>query len=114
MSSQHKKRRHNLPLLNYKRFKHFSWIGLILSMLLLCSCQANPAERLIYHTYPETGDELSAFGWVGVAFEQPMSQETVEGAFLISPDVSGQILWEDNTFWFRPLLAFADLGFQHP
>ena len=88
------------------RFKHFPWIFLILSTLLLCSCQVNPAATLISHTYPETGDELSAFGWVGVTFKQPMSHETVEGAFFISPDVSGQIFWEDNTFWFRPLLAF--------
>jgi len=94
-------------LINYKRFKAFAWIiGLILCTLLLCSCQESPAETLISHTYPETGDELSAFGWVGVAFKQPMLHETVEGAFLISPDASGQIFWEGNTFWFRPLLAF--------
>ncbi|MEA3327197.1 MAG: hypothetical protein U9R53_07790 [Chloroflexota bacterium] len=91
---------------NHKYLKHLTWIGLILSILLLCSCQAGLTKTLISQTYPESGTELSAYGWVGVTFSQPMVHETVEGAFSISPDTSGQIFWEEDTIWFRPIQAF--------
>ena len=83
-----------------------AWLGLITSALIPSGCLSNPTNTLITQTYPESGVDLSAYGWLGAAFAQPMLHETVEGAFDLSPDLHGQTFWEDNTFWFRPIQAF--------
>ena len=85
--------------------KQLAWLGLISSALLFSSCQSNPIDTLISQTYPETGI-ISAYGWAGVTFTQHMVHDTVEAAFTISPDNTGEIYWENNTLWFRPSQAF--------
>lgn len=93
--------------------KQFTCVGFIVLAIFLSGCQNNLEKTLISQTHPETGTELSVFGWVGVAFSQPMHQESVEKAFTISPNIPGQTFWEDNTFWFRPIQAFdQDASYQ--
>lgn len=62
---------------------------------------------LITVTHPLSGAELSAWGWVGMTFTEPMDRETVEARFSIVPDVPGITFWQGDTFWFRPSRPFA-------
>lgn len=87
-------------------FRLILFLGLIALVMALPGCQIAQQETHIVQTFPEAGAESGAFGWVGVQFTKPMQQETVEEAFEISPDIPGQILWENNTFWFLPFSAF--------
>jgi WD40 repeat protein len=79
---------------------------LIIPILALSGCQTR-GDRLISQTLPLSEQPLSAFGWVGVHFTEPMDQTSVEGAFSISPFVKGETFWQENSFWFRPIAPFS-------
>lgn len=83
-------------------------LGMLFTILLLTAgCQSFSNPPLIAQIHPDPDPTLSAYGWVGVAFSQPMEPESVENAFFISPEVKGEFLWQDTTLWFRPIHPFA-------
>lgn len=84
------------------------WIllSLILIAIILSGCRDAGQNGLVYQTFPKPEDLLSAWGWVGVEFTQPMDTTSVEDAFLISPEVEGVFEWKGELLWFRPLEAF--------
>ena len=71
-------------------------------MFSLPACQVRE-NQLILQTTPLSGESLSAYGWVGVSFTEPMDRETIAAAFSLSPPVVGETFWQDQTFWFRPI-----------
>ncbi len=86
----------------------------LVGMLIITTCQADPPTPLVAATFPVPDEAIGAWGWVGISFSEPMSAESVEAAFSISPDVPGEFIWEGDTlFWFRPLVAFdSDLPYM--
>ena len=80
--------------------------SLILVSIVLSSCQSRP-NRLISQSFPLPDEPLSAFGWVGVSFTEPMDHESVDKSFSISPPVGGEAFWQENAFWFRPIDPFV-------
>ena len=88
--------------------RKMGWLGMLFTILLLTAgCQSFSHPPLIAQTHPNPSTDISAFGWIGVAFSQPMEPESVENVFSISPEVEGEFLWQDTTFWFRPIQPFA-------
>ncbi len=82
-------------------------------LISLVGCQVNKTDALISQIFPTSGSELSAWGWVGVRFSEPVDQASVEAAFSITPTIKGTFIWEENTFWFRPLAPFStDITYQ--
>lgn len=79
---------------------------LIILTLVNLGCQSR-GDQLISQTIPLPGESISAFGWAGISFSQPMNQESVEAAFSISPKVQGETFWQEETFWFRPIAPFS-------
>jgi len=45
---------------------------------------------------PERGEELPPGGAIELIFDRPMDKSSVEAAFLVGPDVSGNIEWADE------------------
>jgi Tol biopolymer transport system component len=78
----------------------------LLGLSLNASCQQFPGNAFIAEVHPTAGSSMSAFGWVGVSFSEPMDQSSVQEAFSLSPQVQGVTLWLENTFWFRPIQPF--------
>lgn len=80
---------------------------LLISILLsLTACLPRGESSLIEQTYPPSGEAISALGWVGVSFAQPMQAGAVEAAFSIQPETAGETFWQGSTWWFRPIRAF--------
>ncbi|MBW6465515.1 MAG: Ig-like domain-containing protein [Brevefilum sp.] len=52
--------------------------------------------------FPETGEQISIHGKIGVIFNQPMVPASVEAHFSIEPHVAGEFSWDWNTLWFTP------------
>ena len=90
-----------------KALKSWTRFCLILMAFILSGCRQASQETLVQQTFPGPEEDLSALGWVGVAFSQPMNTASVEEAFSISPMVDGVFIWETNTVWFRPIEAFS-------
>ena len=61
---------------------------------------------MVAQTYPESNGQIGAYGWTGVRFSQPMVKDSVEETFSISPEVDGEIFWQEDTLWFRPIQTF--------
>lgn len=84
--------------------------GVLLVVLLLVLVILWRGDRVgaqISATYPAEGDELSAWGWVGITFTQPMQTTSVEERFSLEPDIDGHFNWQENTLWFIPDQPFA-------
>ncbi len=87
------------------------WIPLLLmALLLLVGCRAEPelpAPRLIERT-PAAGAELPVDAPLILTFDQPMDQESVEAALIITPTLAGQLSWVDErTATFTPAQPLA-------
>lgn len=95
-----------MPLKNSISVKYASLVCLVFAILILSSCQIINRKPLITHTFPLTGTQLSSWGWVGVAFSQPMDTHSVEASFSLSPDMTGVFFWQENAVWFRPSTAY--------
>ena len=52
--------------------------------------------------YPQPGEQLSAFGLIGIVFNQEMVKSSVEERLTIEPKNPGEFQWENNTLWFKP------------
>jgi len=87
----------------FGKYRHWIAVGIVTVIFLLAGCEHS---ILIAQTYPELDGEIGAYGWAGVSFSQPVIKESVEDAFSLSPETLGEILWQDDIFWFRPLQAF--------
>src|SRR5688572_2600335 len=60
------------------------------------------APSIVEHA-PERGDELPPDGTITVYFDSPMDHASVESAFKLEPNVSGQFSWpNDSTLVFQP------------
>ena len=81
-------------------------IIMLLGLSLFAGCQILTGNSSIAEVHPTPGASLSAFGWVGVSFSEPMDESSVQEAFSLSPQVKGVTLWLENTFWFRPIQPF--------
>ena len=46
--------------------------------------------------------KIGIYGPVGLQFDQPMDQTSVENHIAFSPRVSGRFEWVENTVWFYP------------
>ncbi|MFN2303070.1 MAG: Ig-like domain-containing protein, partial [Anaerolineales bacterium] len=94
-------------LVNQLRLKFFLILCLCLLMgpLISTACQNGNQKAYILQTYPAKGQAVGAYGFIGVAFAQTMDAESVEKAFSLSPSVEGEIIWQDTTFFFRPIQA---------
>jgi len=94
---------------DYKQIRRKTgWVWILLAILLLTAgCQNLSGSPLIVLTHPISGATISAFGWVGISFSQPVIETPAENAFTISPEVKGEFVWQDNTLWFRPIQPFA-------
>jgi Tol biopolymer transport system component len=75
-------------------------------VILLYSCQNDPKAKIIERVYPAGSAPLSAYGWIGISFEETIDEESVQKAFALSPDVDGVTFWQEETFWFRPIQAY--------
>ncbi len=53
-------------------------------------------------TYPEHQATAGATTWIGIEFDEPMQQLTVEAGLSIEPEVTGRCSWEGNTLWLAP------------
>ncbi len=82
-------------------------IAILAMLMTLSACGLSTGSGLIEQTFPASGMELSAYGWVGVSFAEDVVEASIEKAFAITPAVSGKIFWQENTLWFRPIQAFA-------
>ena len=91
-------------------FRQYSRIVIILISLLglslFAGCQKLTGNNLVSEVFPTSGSALSAFGWVGVTFSEPMDKSSVEEAFSISPQGQGITFWLENSVWFRPIQPF--------
>ncbi len=82
-------------------------ISLLAAMLiLLYCCQSDGDGNIIERVYPGASSQISTYGWVGADFKSPMDKASVEESFRLSPETAGEIFWDGNTFWFRPIQAF--------
>ena len=88
------------------RFWRIFVIALTAFPLMLSGCQSQ-AGRFISQATPAAGEAISAFGWVGISFKEPMDKASVEAAFSISPPTKGQTFWQDASFWFRPIAPLS-------
>ncbi|MDR3573471.1 MAG: hypothetical protein P4L50_06410 [Anaerolineaceae bacterium] len=64
-------------------------------------------------TYPRDGQEISAWGRVGIFFGQSMRTDTINSRFKIEPAVPGKIEWDGNTLWYVPAQAFEPGATYH-
>lgn len=83
----------------------FIALGLALALLVLFVIPGDKGS-LIAEITPLDGAALSAYGRVGLTFNQEMDHASVEAGFSISPEVSGHFFWIGNRFWFQPLTAY--------
>ncbi len=60
----------------------------------------------IVRTLPEVNTTISPNGQVVIEFAQTMNQASVEGAFSLSPHLSGRFIWKDKTVTFLPQAPF--------
>lgn len=81
-------------------------ITLLIGGLMLSGCQTKEFNHPVTQIFPLEGEQVSAWGWIGVEFSQPMNTRSVEKAFSLSPDREGTFFWDENTFWFIPISAF--------
>mgnify|MGYP006296770009 CR=1 FL=1 len=93
-------------MIHSRNIRPLLWFVLTAVFLILSSCQIQE-NRLISQTHPLPNEALSAFGWFGVSFSEPMDQVSVEGTFSISPSVAGRTFWQEASFWFRPIVPFS-------
>lgn len=92
--------------------KTMFWLSLILGVLLLSGCEIINQASVFQQRFPESGEKISAFDWVGVSFSQPMKTSTVEAAFSLSPEIQGEFIWQEESFWFRPIHPYT-LGVEY-
>jgi Tol biopolymer transport system component len=83
----------------------FTLLSLFIGLLFISACQQVDQGLIIAQTFPVTGQEVGAYGFIGVAFSQAMEPESVEKAFSLSPSPEGEIFWQENNFYFRPIQA---------
>ena len=79
-------------------------IILLFIITLVPGCQRSGQEEI--QLFPTAGQQISVFGWVGASFSGPMEKSSVETAFSITPETDGQIFWQGDTLWFRPIQPF--------
>ena len=74
-------------------------LGLIIALILLGDRVGVQATAL----YPQPGMATSIRSRIGITFDEPMDPSSVESHFSITPQIEGDITWEDSqTFWFTP------------
>ncbi len=83
------------------------FVAMVLAVVLLLLFILPAQERFtIVEVNPLEGETLSAYGRIGMTFDQPMDHAGVEAAFAIQPAIEGRFFWVGNRFWFQPLTAF--------
>ena len=75
-------------------------------VIFFSGCQKDPKSKIIERVFPSESTQLSAYGWIGVSFSDLVDKNTVQNAFTISPEIQGEIFWQGERIWFRPLQAF--------
>jgi Tol biopolymer transport system component len=92
-------------LINPMKFRnrYLPWlliVVIILTAAFIYLRHANRVQPLGF--FPEPGEQTSIHGKIGVTFNQPMNQASVESHFSIEPHIEGELSWDLNTLWFIP------------
>lgn len=86
------------------RFDRIVWVFLlcVFSATIVILWRGDRTGAQVLATIPRKGDEVSAWGRIGITFKQAMQSGTVEERFSVEGDVSGYTTWQDNTLYFIP------------
>ncbi len=79
---------------------------MLLLIFTLAGCGNLREGKIIESVTPKESENISALGWVSITFAQEVIRETAEDAFSISLSTRGELFWDEDTLWFRPLQAF--------
>jgi hypothetical protein len=72
------------------------------AQVLPTSTPLPPQPPITVYRSPAPGEEQALDEPIVVAFDQPMDQASVEGAFSIEPEVEGRFHWKKNDLVFTP------------
>ncbi len=90
--------------MNSTRWSSAVLLGILVGFVFVtCGFAAGAPAPVVVERTPERGEELRVEGAVELVFDRPMDRASVQGAFSLSPSLTGSFSWPDErTLRFRP------------
>ncbi|MDP3059122.1 MAG: Ig-like domain-containing protein, partial [bacterium] len=83
---------------------YFILVVVFIACLSGCFLRKDTIPPEVVSTAPDFGlAEVSLDSLIAITFAEPMKKETVEAAFVMFPETTGEMSWKENTFYFSPL-----------
>jgi Tol biopolymer transport system component len=92
-----------------KKFDRFVifFLMIVLSLIMVLLFQGDHVGVQVSEFIPDKGEQVGAYGPIGIRFAQEMDTHSVEENFVIVPATKGGFIWEGQTLWFYPHTPLA-------